>query len=260
MTCAPTRCVILLWAAAHCACGRCQGPPPEPDVTLDETEDPSSQDPREEQPPPRLPKHDWNGITVMMRETEVREALEHIGFSLVPSRLDDFPLLDGQATGLRQVPIKGFTPPIVAYETRREETTLHPVYGLRFWFFRNRLFAFQPIYFTDPVDLVEPEDEALAPEEMEKRLLDTFGTPAFKGQAPVTHPSEEPESQRTMMRWQDEDLVVLYTTPLDSALPEYDLLFLSPEESRDVARFVDRFLPGEEKDREDQPGSEMTDS
>lgn len=249
----------LLVSLQVCGCGRCGGEPRTLDVIPDDVEDAVVDCVDDEVVDPTLPKHDWNGITVMMRETEVREGLENLGFELTPSRTDTFPLLHPGETGLSLVPVQGFTPPIVAFDTERHESLVKSVYGLRFWFYRNRLFAFQPIYFTDPVDLVEPDDEAVSPQVMEERLRETFGPPSFVGEAMVTDARDGESTKERMMLWRDEDLVVLYRKPLDAALPGYDLVFFSPGGCGEVTEYVGKRLPGDMIGLPAQSSSETTD-
>jgi hypothetical protein len=236
--------VLVACAAAWltgASCSRCG-----PEVTaLDggyglDTAEARAGDPSGE--PPRLPKHDWNGLAVMMREAEAREALEGVGFRLVPSRSDLFPVVDMKERRLRLVPIQGFSPPIVILETEKGESPLASVYGLRLFFHSNRLYAFQPVYFADPVDLVEPGDRAVAPDEMERRLLGTFGTPAWSGEGTVAAP--EGERTTSMMAWQDADLIVLYRLDETERPPEYALGFFSPRGNRRVRKLVEKLAGG----------------
>jgi hypothetical protein len=234
--------VLLVSALFVCGgCGRC-GPPPAADVSLDLDREPDADDVAAEDAPVRLAKHDWNGLTVMMRETQAREALRAIGFDLAPSRQETFPVLDEEGLGLRLVPVEGFTPPLVTFETEKHASPLDTVYGLRLWFHRNRLYAFQPVYHSSPLDLVEPEDEHLPPAEMEERLVGTFGECPLSGEGTVVLVGEDERRKERMMIWRDEDLVVLYRRPLSETLPSYDLMFFSPRGNERVARLVDRLL------------------
>lgn len=222
------------------SCSRCGRAPGSVDAgpAMEATE--ATADPTGDPDPIRLPKHDWNGLTVRMREAEARGALEAVGFRLVPSRLDSFPILDVDARTLTFVPIQGFTPPIVALETEKGESPLNSVYGLRLFFHSNRIYCFQPVYYADPVDLVEPGDEAVPPEVMSRRLHETFGEPAWTDAVTVSGPGPSHTSEERMTAWADPDLVVLYRAGDADGPPRYELLFFSPKGNRKVAEFVER--------------------
>ena len=112
--------LALVWATS---CSRCGPPRPVLDVAAPEEDAaPEAPEPRDEEH--RLPKHDWNGLTVMMREAEARAALEAVGFTLVPSRHETFPILDQEAHTITLVPVQGYTPPLVIMETEKSESPL----------------------------------------------------------------------------------------------------------------------------------------
>ncbi|MBW2264001.1 MAG: hypothetical protein JRG91_18725 [Deltaproteobacteria bacterium] len=227
--------LALAWAAS---CSRCGREPALPDASPpDETEAPEVLPRQEEEH--RLPKHDWNGLTVMMREAEAREALEAVGFTLIPSRLEAFPILDEDEHALMLVPILGYTPPLVIMETEKSDgRPLSSVYGLRLYFHRNRLYSFQPIYYADPVDLVEPGDEAVPPSVMRERLLETFGDPTWMARGAVTGPRQADARTESMTAWVDKDLIVLFRSTDGDGPPAYDLHFFSPEGNNLVADLV----------------------
>jgi len=217
-------------------------PPP------DEREPVASPPPRGEEP--RLAKHDWNGLTVMMREAEAREALEAVGFELVPSRLEAFPVLDAENHVLTLVPVQGYTPPLVIMETEKVDSPLSSVYGLTLYFHRNRLYAFQPVYFADPVDLVEPGDEAVPPAMMRDRLGETFGDPTWVSKATISGHGQEGARTESLTAWADKDLVVLLRRVEGEGPPAYDLHFFSPKGNGLVAKMVQRL---EEKKASAEP-------
>ncbi len=237
--------LALAWA---CSCSRCGREPPPPDAPEPDESEPPVVEPRAAAEP-RLAKHDWNGLAVMMREAEAREALEAVGFALVPSRLEAFPVLDEQEHAITLVPIQGYTPPLVILETEKTDCPLSSVYGLRLYFHRNRLYSFQPIYYADPVDLVEPGDEAIPPAVMRRRLLETFGDPAWMTKGAVTGPRQVEARTQSMTAWADKDLVVLFRSTDGDGPPAYDLHFFSPRGNKLVAELVSRLTkkskPGE---------------
>jgi hypothetical protein len=234
---------VLVWSVlAHVACSHCSGPENVVDALTEDTFEETSSDPETDPSPLRLPKHDWNGVTVMMRESEVSEALWAIGFSLTPSRQDTFPVLTGEGHDVRLVPLQGFSPPLVAFETEKNDSPLGSVYGLRLYFHRNRLFCFQPVYYADPVDLVDPGDEAIPPGVMSTRLGSTFGEPKYSGTGKVQQVSDQTTIDRQVTVWADEDLVVLFSRPIEGTLPAYDLQFFSPQANLTVAALVDLLM------------------
>lgn len=212
-----------LWAAS---CSRCAGVGPAVDGWTASGAEPAPD--VESEPARRLPKHDWNGLTVMMREPEATAALEEVGFRVVPSRLDTFPVLDPESLSVRLVPIQGFSPAIVALETEKKASPLESVYGVRLYFQSNRLYCFQPVYFADPVDLVEPDDTAVPPDVMRERLERTFGTPVHEGSGTIA--------------WADDELVVVYASPEGDGPPDYTLSFFSPGGNKHVSDLVERLL------------------
>jgi hypothetical protein len=229
--------VLVLAGASSCA--RCGRTPPTPDAPApDESEPTEAPPPRDEEP--RLAKHDWNGLTVMMREAEAREALEAVGFTLVPSRLESFPILDAENHAVTHVPVQGYTPPLVIMETEKSDSPLSSVYGLRLYFHRNRLYAFQPVYYADPVDLVEPGDEAVPPAVMRSRLRETFGDPTWTARKISGDPEREAGGHESLTAWADKDLVVLLGSSEDEDPPAYDLHFFSPKGNKLVADMVER--------------------
>lgn len=233
---------ILTILLAFPACSRCGSPTATTDAAGALEAGEEAGDPAADAEPPRLPKHDWNGLSVMMREAEAREALETVGFKLVPSRLDSFPILDMSEHTLTLVPIQGFTPPIVAMETEKSTSPLNSVYGIHLYFHRNRLYSFQPIYYADPVDLVEPGDEAVPPATMEKRLLSTFGEPAWSTTGTVLGPRTGETSPQQMIAWADSDLVVMYLYAGTDDPPTYGLHFISPRGNKLAGDLVARLL------------------
>ncbi len=228
--------LALAWTTS---CSRCGSEPTPPDAPPPDEGDPPEAPPRKVEEP-RLPKHDWNGLTVMMREAEAREALEAVGFELVPSRLEAFPVLDMEGHVVTPVPIQGYTPPLVIMETEKVDCPLSSVYGLRLYFHRNRLYAFQPVYYADPVDLVEPGDEAVPPAVMRRRLLETFGDPAWVARGAVTGPRQADPRTESTTAWADKDLVVLFWSKEGEGPPAYELHFFSPKGNRLVADMVAR--------------------
>ena len=237
---------ILPVLAIAAGCSDCGREPVRPDAAPPDGPDVVDVEPAREEEA-RLPKHDWNGLTVMMREAEVREALEAVGFKLVPSRLEAFPVLDVKEHEVELVPIQGYTPPLVIMETEKSDSPLSSVYGLRLYFHRNRLYAFQPVYYADPVDLVEPGDEAVPPVVMKRRLLETFGDPSWVTQSVDITPAREEPQRRSQTAWADKDLVVLFGTAEGDGPPSYDLYFFSPRGNKLVAGLVSRL---EKKARE----------
>ncbi len=234
--------MIATALALAAGCGRCSSGVLATDAATDAWPDTSLADQPPGDVPFRLPKRDWNGLGVMMRENEVKDALFILGFALTPSRQEAFPVLDAGGLDLRLVEQSAFCPMVVAYETTGQDSSLRSVYGLRLWFFRNRLFAFQPVYFVDPVDLVEPGDEALSPAVMEKRLEETFGAPQHQGEAVVHDLESDTDVAVQVMVWQDGDLAIHYRRPLDENLPTYDLVFFSPGGNEQVRAMVDKRL------------------
>jgi hypothetical protein len=231
--------LTFLVLAGASSCSRCGRTPPLPDAPMpDESEPAGSPAPQDEEP--RLAKHDWNGLTVMMREAEAREALEAVGFELVPSRLEAFPVLDAPKHAITLVPIQGYTPPLVIMETEKADSPLSSVYGLRLYFHRNRLYAFQPVYYADPVDLVEPGDEAVPPAVMSQRLRETFGDPTWTSRKTTWGPGQVDTVQECLTAWADKDLVVLLSSRAGEDPPAYDLHFFSPKGNRLVADMVER--------------------
>jgi hypothetical protein len=126
-------------------------------------------------------------------------------------------------------------------ETEKVDSPLSSVYGIRLWFHRNRLYSFQPVYYADTVDLVEPGDEAVPPDVMEKRLLTTFGEPAWSVQGSIIGPRDEVRTQQ-MIAWADNDLAVVYTHGETEGPPTYGLHFFSPRGNRLAGDLVARLL------------------
>ena len=219
--------IALASLAALPSCSRCgggHGPAPLPD-----TDDPPAAEPSPQEGERRLPKHDWNGVAVMMHEEEARGALDAIGFDVVPSRTTSFPVLDPVRRTMDLRPAVKLQPSIVAMETskRKGECKLGAVYGVKLWFHSNRLYAFQPVYHADPVDLVEPGDEAVTPEEMEKRLSGTFGPPGW---------TQETAGDGKTTVWSDDDLTIVYHLSAAAGPPSYHITFISPKGNEAVAR------------------------
>ncbi len=231
---APGPGIVALAGVLLAGCSRCgPGPMPGPDPDIEEA---PADDPVEEPARARLPKHDWNGITVMMHEEEVRKALGAIGFDVVPSKATRFPLLDAARHEVKLLEVGKFSPSVIVLETlkRRGECQLNSVYGVKLWFHANRLYAFEPSYHADPVDLVEPGDVAVPPGEMEKRLAETFGPPGWR---------KDVEGGGGVSFWSDEDLVLVFDVPAPAGPPSYSLTFVSHRGNELLGKLVSKLKP-----------------
>ncbi|MFH1438359.1 MAG: hypothetical protein ABIJ56_21805 [Pseudomonadota bacterium] len=195
-----------------------------------------------------LSKHDWNGIRVNMTEGQVRTSLKQTGFGLIPTRKMAFLTFDPVLQIMHVWKKDEDLSSIVLMETRRNERVLKNVWGVHFVFIKNRLFQFSPQYFAGPVELVEPDDEYVLPNDMENKLRRTFGTPnVLDGKLDVVYPDERGKKNERSCIWADKTLTVIFRRINDSGIERYSLVFVSPEGMKSVEKYLGRSLKSTKK-------------
>jgi len=158
-----------------------------------------------------LPKHDWNGVRMMTTEAQVRKTLKSLGFSVKLARNKTYVTFDPFRQIIHIRKKSGEISSLVLMETERNERVLKNVWGLRLVFLNNRLIQFSPNYFTCPVELVEPDDEYVPSDDMERRLRDTFGEPnVLDGEAQVVALGGEEKTSEQVCVWGDSELILIF--------------------------------------------------
>lgn len=192
-----------------------------------------------------LAKHDWNGLRVMMTESEARAALAAIGFALTPTRTVTFLVYDPVRYSLRAWRKKEGQLSLIIMETRREKRLIKSAWGVSLAFFKNRLFAFSPQYFAGAVDLVEPDDELVTAGAMEERLRATFGPPGVvDGTIDFFDEGAAAPSPQKGCVWGDESLVVFFRAFDRAGIARYTLTFFSPRGMKSAWKYLSKGADG----------------
>ncbi len=190
-----------------------------------------------------LMKDDWNGLRVRMTELQVRRALIGIGFHVVPGRNRTMLTFDPARRILHLWKVDQTLPALVFMETRRKERKLRNVWGVQLIFYRNRLLQFSPQYFTNPVELVEPDDEYVTAEDMQRRLKETYGDPsATDEEIDVVYPDARGRIREKVNIWDDGRTNIIFRRRNDAGLVRYALVFSSRDKMKTMEKVLSRLL------------------